>query len=116
MNAAADHAMTAAEMAAGGAAGHSAQPAFLSLALGIGLVLLAAALVLTVLRLIKGPTVCDRAVAVDLLTLVVLGITAILMIHTDKPLWMSLLTVMALVSFLGTVAFAYYVGQKGVKA
>lgn len=107
MNAAADIAQQT--------SGHAAQPAFLSLALGVGLVLLAAALVLTVLRLIKGPTVCDRAVAVDLLTLVVLGITAVLMIHTDKPLWMSLLTVMALVSFLGTVAFAYYVGQKGAK-
>lgn len=86
---------------------------WLSLALGIALVLLAAALILAVARLMKGPGLCDRMVAMDLVTLIALGITAVMMIHTEQPLLMSLLTLMALVSFLGTIAFAYFVEKRG---
>ncbi|MBP9733529.1 MAG: hypothetical protein KBD07_04045 [Candidatus Omnitrophica bacterium] len=93
----------------------AAQNPWLSLALGIALVFLAVSLALTVLRLIKGPGLCDRVVCLDLVTLIVLGFTSVMMIHGEQPLLMTLLTVIALISFLGTVAFAYYVDKRGAR-
>lgn len=93
----------------------TAQNPWLSLALGIAMVFFAAALILTVFRLIKGPGLCDRVVSLDLVTLIVLGLTSVMMIHTEQPLLMTLLTVIALISFLGTVAFAFYVDKRGVR-
>ncbi|MCB8925219.1 MAG: cation:proton antiporter [Ardenticatenaceae bacterium] len=60
-------------------------------------------------RLRLGPSLPDRVVALDLLTTVGIAVTAVYAMIMDQPLIMDVATVLALISFLGTIAFAYYV-------
>jgi multicomponent Na+:H+ antiporter subunit F len=60
-------------------------------------------------RLRKGPSLPDRVVALDLLTTVGIAVTAVYAMIMDQPLILDVATILALISFLGTIAFAYYV-------
>lgn len=71
------------------------------------------AVVLCLVRLIRGPNIADRVVALDLIATIIVGITAVLSIATSEPTFLSVSIVLALVAFLGTVAFAYYVQRGG---
>ena len=73
------------------------------------LTLLMITVALTFFRLQKGPSLPDRVVALDLLTTVGIAVTAVYAMIMDQPLIMDVATVLALISFLGTIAFAYYV-------
>ncbi|MGQ9848765.1 MAG: cation:proton antiporter [Aggregatilineaceae bacterium] len=70
---------------------------------------LALAIVLTVIRLLRGPSLPDRVMALDLLTTLGIGVIAIYAIATDQPAFLDVAIATALISFLGTVAFAYYI-------
>jgi multicomponent Na+:H+ antiporter subunit F len=79
-----------------------------SLALG----LLLAALLLSFVRLIRGPTLPDRVVALDTIAGVAVAIMATLAIVLDEPVFLDVGIVVALVAFVGTVAFAQYLGRE----
>lgn len=74
--------------------------------------LLTIAISLAFLRLVRGPTLPDRVVALDLITTLVIGIIAIYAIATNEPVLLDLAIVLALISFLGTVAFAHYIERR----
>lgn len=74
---------------------------------------LCVAVLLSLARLIRGPNIADRVVALDLISTIIVGITAVLSIATSEPTFLSVSIVLALVAFLGTVAFAYYVQRGG---
>lgn len=65
-------------------------------------------LFLAFFRLIRGPSLPDRVVALDLTALIVVAIIALYEIWTDEPVLLDAAIVLALVTFLGTVAFARY--------
>ncbi len=71
--------------------------------------ILALAMMLAFVRLWRGPSLPDRVVAVDLLTALSIGIIATYAIATEQTALLDVAIVLALVSFLGTVAFAYYI-------
>jgi multicomponent Na+:H+ antiporter subunit F len=77
--------------------------------MGIGLTLLAITILLSFIRMLRGPTLPDRVVALDMLTSVGIAITAVYAILTDQPVFLDVATVLALISFLGTIAFARYI-------
>lgn len=74
---------------------------------------LCVAVVLALVRLIRGPNIADRVVALDLIATIIVGMTAVLSIANAEPTFLSVSIVLALVAFLGTVAFAYYVQRGG---
>jgi multicomponent Na+:H+ antiporter subunit F len=74
--------------------------------------LLGVALVFTLIRLVRGPTLPDRVIALDLVATTVVGITVVDAILTHEYQFLRAAIALALVSFLGTVAFAMYL-QKG---
>ena len=76
--------------------------------------ILTIAVLLTLTRLIKGPTLSDRVVALDLMTTLGIGVIAAYAIAYHEPIFLDVALIVALVSFLGTIAFAYYV-EKGTK-
>ena len=76
--------------------------------------ILSIAVLLTLFRLIKGPTRPDRVVALDLMTTLGIGVIAAYAIVYHEPIFLDVALIVALVSFLGTIAFAYYV-EKGTK-
>ncbi len=74
--------------------------------------LLSVAILLTFVRLVRGPSLPDRVVALDLLSTLGIGVIAAYAIATDQPVFLDVASILALVSFLGTVAFAYYLEQR----
>ncbi|HEX3051332.1 MAG TPA: monovalent cation/H+ antiporter complex subunit F [Aggregatilineaceae bacterium] len=60
-------------------------------------------------RLLLGPSLADRVVALDLITSLAVGTIALFAIATDTEPLLDVIAVVALTSFLGTIAFAYYI-------
>ncbi|MDP9800727.1 multicomponent Na+:H+ antiporter subunit F [Arcanobacterium wilhelmae] len=70
--------------------------------------LLAVAAVPVLWRLTRGPSTLDRAVAVDMLTSVLIGAVAIMAALTRRADLMPLLVVLAVVGFVGSTALARF--------
>ena len=60
-------------------------------------------------RLVKGPTLPDRIVATDLLGMLVVGLIVVLAGSSRVRATLDAAMVIALVGFLGTIAYATYV-------
>lgn len=80
----------------------------LSLATDIALALLGAALLLSAIRIVIGPTLADRILALDLLTVLATGFVAAIAIRTGLMLYLDIAIALALLSFLATAALARY--------
>jgi multicomponent Na+:H+ antiporter subunit F len=77
------------------------------------LLLLGVALVFAFLRLARGPSLPDRVVALELITAVAVGMISVYAVASGQPVFLDAAIALALVSFLGTVAFARYVEKGG---
>ncbi len=64
--------------------------------------------VLCLIRVALGPTAADRAVAVDILGVLIVGFCAILNIPTSRGWYMDIAIAWALQSFIATIALAKY--------
>ena len=73
------------------------------------LVTLGVALLIAVVRLVKGPTLPDRIVAMDLIGVLVVGLIVVLAASTQVRATLDAAIVIALIGFVGTVAYATYV-------
>lgn len=75
------------------------------------LAILGLAAFLTTFRLLRGPALPDRVVALDLIATLAVGFIGVYAIREEEPVYLIVGIVMALVVFVGTVAFAYYLEQ-----
>jgi multicomponent Na+:H+ antiporter subunit F len=73
---------------------------------------LAISVVFVFIRFFKGPSLSDRVVALDLLITIGIGIIAIYSIVSDQPTFLDIAMILALIAFLGTVAFSYYIEKR----
>jgi len=73
------------------------------------LMTLGVALLIAFIRLVKGPTLPDRIVAMDLFGMLVVGLIVVLAGSSRVRATLDAAMVIALVGFLGTVAYATYV-------
>lgn len=69
-------------------------------------------MILSFVRLIIGPTLPDRVVALDLIGSTVAGIIAVYAVANLQPVFVDVAIVMALVIFLGTIAFARFLERR----
>ena len=76
------------------------------------LVTLAAAVLVAVIRLVTGPTLPDRVVAMDLIGILVVGLIVVLASSTGVHATLDAAIVIALIAFVATIAYATYV-EKG---
>lgn len=67
---------------------------------------------LVFVRFLKGPSVIDRVVALDLIVTIGIGIISIYSIITDTSNFLDIAMILALIAFLGTVAFSYYLEKR----
>lgn len=72
---------------------------------------ISAALILA--RLLRGPRAADRVVAIDALTMIAIGVIALLALSTAQPMLLDAAVVLSLVSFLGTTAFILMFRRRG---
>jgi len=70
---------------------------------------LGVALIVAFIRLVKGPTLPDRIVAMDLLGVLVVGLIVVLAGRSGVRATLDAAIVIALIGFLGTIAYATYV-------
>ena len=82
-------------------------------ALYVALPLLSFAVVLSFIRLVKGPSLPDRVVALNTLTTVALALISVYAIWRDRQVFLDVAILVALITFLGTVAFARYLEKRG---
>jgi multicomponent Na+:H+ antiporter subunit F len=75
----------------------------------ITLATLGLALLIAFVRLVKGPTLPDRIVAMDLFGVLVVGLIVVLAGSSLVRATLDAAIVIALIGFLGTVAYASYV-------
>ena len=80
---------------------------------GIVFIILEVALALGLVRLIKGPTLPDRVVALDLIGMVFAGFLATFSVQMEQPVYLDALLVFTGVVFLGTAIFARYLERQG---
>lgn len=71
------------------------------------------AMFLAFIRLVRGPSLPDRVVALDLITVQIAAMLAVDTIATGQSVFLDAAIVLALISFLGTVAFARYLERRG---
>lgn len=76
-------------------------------------VVLSVAFLLTVYRVVAGPTLPDRIVALDMLVGIAIGFIAVIAIRTGVNLYVDIAIALGLVGFLATVAFARFVLSRG---
>lgn len=78
--------------------------------LGFALVILG--VTLAAIRLIKGPTLADRIVALDLMTIQLVAFGGLAALQADSAAFLDVAVVLALVGFLATVCLARYLERR----
>ena len=84
----------------------------MNILIDITLGILILAMFLAFMRLVRGPSLPARAVALDMMGSLAVGSIAVYSVATGQPIFLDVAIVLALIGFLGTVAFAYYI-EKG---
>jgi multicomponent Na+:H+ antiporter subunit F len=74
----------------------------------LGMALLCLALLLTLIRLWRGPSLADRILALDTLSIVGLALIGVFALRTGQMAYVDIAISLALVGFLATVALARY--------
>lgn len=74
--------------------------------------MLSLAMFVSVIRLVRGPSLPDRVVALDLIGVLVVGMIILYDVATRLPVFLDAAIVLALVGFAGTVAFAKYLERR----
>jgi len=82
---------------------------FFHVATLISLFLLALSVVFAFLRLFIGPSLPDRVVSVDTLSVIAICIISVFSIIGGHAIYLDIVIALALISFLGTVAFAQFI-------
>jgi multicomponent Na+:H+ antiporter subunit F len=79
----------------------------------VALAVLAVAAALTFVRLAKGPTLPDRVIAIDLIGVLMVCLLVVMAGTTAQQAFLDVAIVVALISFVGTVAYARYIEREG---
>lgn len=69
-------------------------------------------ILLIFIRFLKGPSIADRVIAIDLLVTCSIGVIAFVSITTNQQTLLDIAMVIALIAFLSTVAFSYYLEKR----
>ena len=87
---------------------------FLDFAVIASLAILTLAFFVTVIRVVLGPTLPDRILALDMLVGIAIGYIAVIGVKTGFNLYLDIALALGLVGFLATVAFARFVLERGM--
>jgi multicomponent Na+:H+ antiporter subunit F len=68
--------------------------------------------IIVLIRFLKGPSIADRIVSLDLMVTIGIGAIAVYSILVDQSTFLDIAMVVALIGFLSTVAFSYYLEKR----
>ena len=81
---------------------------FLEICLEFGFFCVVISVVLAFIRLVKGPSLQDRVVALDFMTVAIVAFCGLAAIRFETSAFLDVALVLALVGFLATVALARF--------
>ncbi len=87
-------------------------PTLLTIAAGISLTLVALSLLLGFIRVLRGPSLPDRVMALDMIGLTSVSMIVLVGVMSDEAILLDAAIALALVSFLGTLAFARFIERR----
>lgn len=73
---------------------------------------LSISILLVFVRFLKGPGIVDRVIALDLLITIGIAIIAVYSIINNQSTFLDIAMILALIAFLGTIAFSYYLEKR----
>lgn len=76
--------------------------------------LLSISMLLIFIRLMKGPKLIDKVIALDLIVIVGIGTFAAYAMLYNKSVIIDISLILALIAFLSTIAFAYYYERRDI--
>ena len=79
----------------------------------IFIVMISAGLLLCIIRMLKGPTAADRAIAMDTATTVSVALLVLLGFIFERYVYVDVALVYSIISFVGLIAIARYL-EKGI--
>ena len=85
---------------------------FFEISLVFCLTVLTISMLLSLIRLIIGPSLADRIIALEIMTFMIIGIVGIYSILSGQRAFLDVAVIISLISFLSTVAFAYYLERR----
>ena len=88
---------------------------FFEAAIGISMFMMSAALLIILIRMIIGPSLEDRIIGLDLMITIGIGLIAMYSIISGNAIFLDIAVIMALIGFVGTTAFAYYMERRSRK-
>lgn len=68
--------------------------------------------IIVFIRFVKGPDTVDRVIALDLIITIGVGIIGLYSIIVNHSAFLDDAMILALIAFLGTVAFSYYLEKR----
>ena len=98
--------------AADGPIGQSAAWPVLLNVVRIGMAIIILGILLSIYRLMRGPTLADRVLASDSLSIHVLAFVLLLSLVLETSIYLDAALVVALIGFASTVAFGQYIGAR----
>lgn len=84
----------------------------LAITVTVSFLMLTVAALLALVRVVRGPTLPDRVVAIDLIGVLIVGVIVVAAAATGEQAFLDVAIVIALISFVGTVAYARYVERE----
>jgi multicomponent Na+:H+ antiporter subunit F len=66
-------------------------------------------------RLVRGPSLADRVVALDSMAIIFVAVIAVYSIKQNQPVFLDAGILLAIIAFLGTVAFSRYLEKRITK-
>jgi multicomponent Na+:H+ antiporter subunit F len=86
---------------------------FLSVSEDSAFGMLALAMIFALVRLIRGPSLADRIIALDLLTMLAISLIGVVALRIEVPLLLDIAVALCLVGFVSTVALARFLLLRG---
>lgn len=81
--------------------------------LAIALIFFTITVVICLYRVIKGPSLPDRVVALDMIGVNMLSMIAIISLLQNTTAYLEVILILGILSFIGTIAFSKYI-ERGV--
>ncbi len=91
-------------------------PEFLALSIEISFALIVIAIAMTFIRLFIGPSLADRVVALDMMTVAILAFCGLAALRSRDSAFLDVALVLGLVGFLATVALARFAKRRKWRA
>lgn len=85
---------------------------FIEFSASISVIIIGLSILFIFIRLVIGPSIEDRIVALDLLSANAIAFIAVYSIQSGTTTFLDVGVILALLAFLGTVAFAFYLERR----